>query len=144
MCKLPRVAIPFLGTVMLLSLMACSDDEEKAVRDLVRDITTQAQEVEQVGRVLQVISTLEQAQGLDSTAQCHAARDIYCGMFQMVRDGCKESVSFCQTVADALYGGSFPAFGMQVCTGVADDRCNELIGHEQKLQRLCIELRGQC
>ena len=144
MRKLTKASLPLLIICLVLSMMSCGNKEKKAVRDLVQEITTNAQEVEQVGRVLQVLSALEQAKGLDSTAQCHAARDIYCAMFQMVRDRCNDQVSFCQTVANALYGGSFPVGGMRICTSVASDKCNELAGHQQKLGRLCRELRARC
>lgn len=129
---------------LLIFMNSCGNKEKKAVRNLVQEITSQAQEAEAVGRILQGISVLEQAQNLDSTAQCKAARDIYCALYTMVKENCIDQVSFCQTIADALYGGSFPVGGMNICTSIASDKCSELAGFKQELQQLCLELRRRC
>lgn len=125
-----------LVLIMVTALPGCSN---KQVRELVDDIA--ANGAQEAGRVLEVMSTLDQVAGMTNEEICKSTREIYCKAFQMVRDNCNDVVEFCQTVADALYGGSFPTFGMTTCVGVAEEKCKDLIGQEQALGRLCRELR---
>lgn len=130
----------------LFLLAACDGAEKKALRQLVQDITSPIPETQAAGQALQVISVLEQAQNLDSLQQCRAARDLYCAMFQMVsrQPPCTDASGFCNAVATAFYGGSFPPFGPTICAGEAIEQCEGLIGQERRLQRICIELRQRC
>ena len=141
-----NVWLPVLLFCIVVLSPACSNSESKAVGELVKTTTSAVPETQSVGRVLEIISVLEQAEGLNETQQCRAASRIYCEMFQMVRDGCLDThtQSFCQTVANSFYGGNFPPFGMRVCMSIAGDKCSELVPHEQRLGRLCQTLIAQC
>lgn len=144
MTDINRIWLLGLAMLTVFGIAACSDAEKKALRDLVKDITTNAPETEAAGRALQAISVLEQAEGLSETRRCRAARDIYCAMFQMARDGCNDGTSFCDEVQKALYGGSFPVGGFSICVAAAEDRCqSDLLGHVPQLSRVCRELRQQ-
>jgi len=131
---------------ILLLVSACTSSESKAVGELIKTTSSAVPEAESVTRILEIVNTLERASEMDQTEQCRAASRLYCQMFQMVRDGCNDAgtTSFCQEVANVFYGGNFPTLGMRVCREVASDKCNELIGQEQRLQRLCLDLIAQC
>lgn len=137
-----------LGSLLycLFLFVSCSGSEEKALRQLVQDITSPIPETQAAGQALQVISVLEQAQNLDSLQQCRAAKDLYCAMFQMVarQPPCTDPSAFCSAVATAFYGGSFPAFGTTVCAGEAIEQCENLIGQGPRLRRICVELEQRC
>ena len=136
------------ATVIGTSLSSCKSKREKdALKALVKDLTTKASEVESAGRILEFMSIVEQAKNLDSAKQCKAARDIYCAIYQMARDGCNDGTSVCDEIAKGLYGGSFPYPGMSsICVSKVEDMCREkeLMNHSQTLQRVCLELRRQC
>lgn len=147
MTELKKMVVVFGAMVsMLLLLSGCTTQESKAVGELVKTTSSAVPAGESVTQILEIVGTLDRASEMDSTEQCRAAQRLYCEIFQMVRDGCLDThvLSFCQEVENVFYGGSFPTLGMRVCREVASEKCNELIGQEQRLQQICLDLIGRC
>ncbi|MBX2846094.1 MAG: hypothetical protein KTR13_07760 [Saprospiraceae bacterium] len=139
-----RAIFFFIGIALLFS-SSCKDDDgssKEAVKKLTEDVITQAPAAESAKNFLSFIKALDQAKGLDSTAQCKAGRDIYCELYRMVKENCDGSETLCSIIEKNLYGGSFPAGGMRLCMVLADEKCGELTGSKQELKRICDEFRS--